>query len=381
MALSPGERNRYTKLISDTENAGKLADAEPATGYYNYESILDDVAEASPVRTLIKAMYCALHAGNWVYDRVINIVKKYMHKDSKFTTNFTTTPTTVVVEGQTIDTYQVDKTDTLNTAGRQIRETIGMPVLTNATNVTDGARKSYVNDTISFPSDGVVSANGKTSIIRMNDWRTIDRDTGVTFSSMVDRRIRATVSELARPTEDQLQITLSSGSCQMASKIIQSGNKPNALFAKILVYYDINYTLDIDNNVLDENGGVVNDTEGYGYAIDFYTVIRPDINKQFKLNDPAGKYANTETWSQTYVGTVPAFGGVADGIIYLPQLPSEKSCSFLVGQLRNMDTSNTAYTIDIWALNIQIIRTNIDNSRFQYFELNRSTLNSAETIT
>lgn len=381
MAFSPGERNKYTALITSTENAGKLADPDPEVGYYNYESILLDIAEAAPVRTLIKAMYCALHAGNWVYDRVINIVKSYMHKDSEFTTNFTTTPTTIVIEEETVDTYQVDKTNTLNTVGQQITTKMGTLALTNAVNVSDGgSRKSYINDTLSFPSDGIVSVNGKTSISRVTDWRTIDRDTGVTFSSMVDRRVRPVIESLARPTEDHLQIGLNGGSCQMASKIIQSGDKPNALFAKIHVYYDINYNLDADNNVLDENGTVVNDTELYGYAIDFYTVVRPDLNKQFKLNDAAGKYANTDSWTQTYVGTVHAFGGVADGIIYIPQLPSDQSCSFIIGQLRNMDTSDTAHTIDIWSLDIQIIRTNVDNSRFQYFELDRSTLNSAETI-
>lgn len=105
MAMSNGERNNYVSLMTSTENAGRLMDPLPSDTYYNYENAMEDVAESTPTRLILKALFCALHAGNWVYERIIAEINKYQHKDSTFVSP-------VMKDGLT-----VKKTDTLNTVG------------------------------------------------------------------------------------------------------------------------------------------------------------------------------------------------------------------------------------------------------------------------
>lgn len=107
MAMSKGERDKLVTLMTSTENSGHLADDVEIAGGYNYESAMLEVAESEPTRSIIRAVFCSLHGGNWVYDRAISAIKKYMHRDSTWNA-------ALVKDGTTIS-----KTDTYDQVGVQ----------------------------------------------------------------------------------------------------------------------------------------------------------------------------------------------------------------------------------------------------------------------
>lgn len=361
MAMSIGELQALQRLMTSTEEtAGVLNDDEERAGYYNYESQMSDMAEAEPTRTVIKSLFGALHGGNWVYEKVAGVVRKYMHQASTFVGAFTKTGTTV------------SKVDTKNTVGtRNVEEVFnGYPVVTN-TNGGLSSSTSYSGNITNFNMPGRVYVRGIPNIVRDEDWLYNDW-TKATKTDIANTEITHTppvvTGVVGRSGSVNGIVNLSSGSAQYVSKIIQSTVNPNARFESC----KLKFAIDNPDSAL--------------MYVDIYQIVCSDPDGIWFPGDHPGYRGDMTVAAQNLVysrelSTLKYSDQDHQIAFILPQLPSRHACSFLLVQVRpepswsGITVSNNPRLVIPYS-----IVANVNPEMFGDFELNRSALDGTDEL-